>query len=117
MIETYLKAQGLFRSLDGSLPDPDYTGEIMELNLDTLAASVSGPKRPHDLVKVADLPKDFNDCLKAPIGFKGFNINEDKLGAKSKFTFEGQEYELQHGSVVIAAITSCTNTSNPSVML
>jgi len=55
--------------------------------------------------------------MKAPVGFKGFNIDDDKLDAKAKFTYEGKEYELSHGSLVIAAITSCTNTSNPSVML
>lgn len=54
-------------------------------------------------------------CLK--IGFKGFGVPEAKLSARGKFLFEGNEYELRHGSVVIAAITSCTNTSNPSVML
>jgi aconitate hydratase len=55
--------------------------------------------------------------MTAPVGFKGFNIAEDKLAAKSQFTFENQQFEIQHGSIVIAAITSCTNTSNPSVML
>jgi aconitate hydratase len=55
--------------------------------------------------------------LTAPVGFKGFNIAEDKLASSAKFTFEGQEFEIGHGSIVIAAITSCTNTSNPSVML
>jgi aconitate hydratase len=53
----------------------------------------------------------------SPVGFKGFNISQDKLGAAANFSFEGKEYTLKHGSVVIAAITSCTNTSNPSVML
>ena len=51
------------------------------------------------------------------VGFKGFGISEDKLASSSKFVHEGNEYELKHGSIVIAAITSCTNTSNPSVML
>jgi hypothetical protein len=51
------------------------------------------------------------------VGFKGFGLPEDKLLSKAPFIFEGHEYVLHHGSVVIAAITSCTNTSNPSVML
>jgi len=55
--------------------------------------------------------------MTSPVGFKGFAIEQDKLDAKSSFNFEGKDYELTHGSVVIAAITSCTNTSNPSVML
>jgi len=117
VIEAYLRSQGLFRSLDVDQPDPEYSGEVMELNLGELTPAVAGPKRPHDLVQVANMPKDFNDCLTAPVGFKGFNVPEDQLGAKSSFTFEGKEYEVRHGSVVIAALTSCTNTSNPSVML
>jgi aconitate hydratase len=63
------------------------------------------------------MKKDFNDCLKNKVGFKGFGIADDKLATTSKFVHDGHEYELKHGSVVIAAITSCTNTSNPSVML
>ena len=60
---------------------------------------------------------EFTNNLPAAVGFKGYGIAQDKLATTSKFTFEGQEYELTHGSVVIAAITSCTNTSNPDVML
>jgi aconitate hydratase len=55
--------------------------------------------------------------IKFQIGFKGFNISKDKLNASAEFEFNDQKYTLRHGSVVIAAITSCTNTSNPSVML
>lgn len=117
MVEQYLKSQGLFRQYDGSQPDPVYTGEVMELDLSDIVPSVAGPKRPHDRVEVAKMQDDFRSCLTAPVGFKGFNIPEDKLSASSKFTYEGQEFELKHGSVVISAITSCTNTSNPSVML
>jgi aconitate hydratase len=89
----------------------------MELDLGSIKPSVAGPKRPHDRVEVAKMKEDFTSCLSAPVGFKGFNIAADKLGTKSKFTYEGKEFEIQHGSVVISAITSCTNTSNPSVML
>lgn len=117
MIESYLRSQGLFRVYDGSQPDPVYSGDIMELNLADIKPSVAGPKRPHDRVEVAEMQKDFRACLTAPVGFKGFNISEDKLGSSSKFTFENQEFQINHGSIVIAAITSCTNTSNPSVML
>ena len=89
----------------------------MELNLSNIVPSMSGPKRPHDLVEVSKLKEDFYQCMKSPVGFKGFNIAEDKLADTKPFTFEGKEYTLKHGSVVISAITSCTNTSNPSVML
>jgi aconitate hydratase len=63
------------------------------------------------------MQKDFHNCIKNAVGFKGYGIPEEKRSSSAKITFEGKEYELKHGSVVIAAITSCTNTSNPSVML
>jgi aconitate hydratase len=116
-IESYLRAQGLFRLYDGSQVDPFYSGAIMELDLSTVKPCLAGPKRPHDRVELAHMKKDFTSCLSAPVGFKGYGITEDKLAKTSKFEFEGQEYELSQGSVVIAAITSCTNTSNPDVML
>jgi aconitate hydratase len=89
----------------------------MELDLSSVKPCLAGPKRPHDRVELANMKNDFNSCLSAPVGFKGYNIPQDRLGATSKFTYNGQEFELSHGSVVIAAITSCTNTSNPDVML
>lgn len=90
MIEKYLRAQGLFRSVNEDIPDPVYSGEIMSLDLSTIKASVSGPKRPHDLVEVAQLKNDFNTCMTSPVGFKGFNIAADKLDSKAEFTFDGQ---------------------------
>ena len=117
MITTYLKAQGLFRTYDGSSPDPDYSGEVMVLDLATVKPSLSGPKRPHDKVDMDAMKTDFNQCLTSPVGFKGFGLSEDKITASSSFNYQGEQYTLKHGSVVIAAITSCTNTSNPSVML
>lgn len=89
----------------------------MELNLSSVKPCLAGPKRPHDRVELANMKKDFNSCLAAPVGFKGYAIAEDKQASVSKFNFDGHEYELTQGSVVIAAITSCTNTSNPDVML
>jgi aconitate hydratase len=85
MIEAYLKKQGLFRVYDGSQPDPVYSGEVMELNLADIKPCVSGPKRPHDKVEVASMQKDFRSCLAAPVGFKGYNIAEDKIATKGKF--------------------------------
>ena len=63
------------------------------------------------------MKKDWNDCLVNEIGFKGFGLSQEKLTSVSKFELNGVQHELTHGSVVIAAITSCTNTSNPGVML
>ena len=117
MIESYLKAQGLFRVYDGSQPDPAYTGEVMELNLADVKPSVAGPKRPHDKVEVANMQNDFKSCLTAPVGFKGFNVPQESLDVTSTFQHDGKDHTITHGSIVIAAITSCTNTSNPNVML
>lgn len=117
MIEGYLKAQGLFRVYDGSQAEPSYTGAIMELDLASVQPSLSGPKRPHDHVLLKDMQTDFKACLNNKVGFKGFDIAKDKQPAVAKFQHGGKEHELRHGSIVIAAITSCTNTSNPSVML
>ncbi|KAJ9601820.1 hypothetical protein L9F63_000002 [Diploptera punctata] len=116
MIEEYLKAVRMFRNYSDTNQDPVFS-EVVTLDLATVVSSVSGPKRPHDRVPVVDMPKDFRECLTNKIGFKGFGLPQDKLSATGTFLHEGREYVLRHGSVVIAAITSCTNTSNPSVML
>jgi aconitate hydratase len=79
LVEEYLRAQGLFRLYDGSQPDPNYSGAIMELDLSTVKACLAGPKRPHDKVQLTDMKKDFESCLSAPVGFKGYNIPADKL--------------------------------------
>jgi aconitate hydratase len=89
MIKSYLNTQGLYRKYDGSQPDPDYSGEIMELDLATVKPSLSGPKRPHDRVDMDNMKNDFNTCLTSPVGFKGFGLSEDQLGATSTFTYQG----------------------------
>jgi len=116
-IEKYLREQEMFIKHDGSQPDPIYSGDIINLDLSSVEPSLSGPKRPHDRVSMSKLPKDFETGLTAPVSFKGFGLDKGETGKSAKFNFEGKEYELNHGSVVIAAITSCTNTSNPDVML
>uniref|UniRef100_A0A8C3UH69 Cytoplasmic aconitate hydratase n=1 Tax=Catharus ustulatus TaxID=91951 RepID=A0A8C3UH69_CATUS len=112
----YLEAVGMLRDFKNSSQDPDFT-QVVELDLHTVVPCCSGPKRPQDKVAVSDMKKDFETCLGAKQGFKGFQIAPDRHNSIVKFNFEGQDFELTHGSVVIAAITSCTNTSNPSVML
>jgi len=79
--------------------------------------SLAGPKRPHDKVNLREMKKDFTTSLTNKVGFKGYGLPEEHTKIKAKITYEGKDYELTHGSVVIAAITSCTNTSNPGVML
>lgn len=114
LVEVYMKAQGLYRTDD--TPDPIFT-DTLELDLGTVEPSMAGPKRPQDRVVLREAQSDFRQSLTAPIGAKGFGLSEDKLNAKGTYTDNGDTLEMQHGAVVIAAITSCTNTSNPSVML
>jgi len=91
--------------------------DILELDLSTIVPSVAGPKRPHDRVPVSTLSSDFSTGLTKPVSFKGYGLKAEDVGKSAPFTFAGKNYSLQQGSVVLAAITSCTNTSNPSVML
>uniref|UniRef100_A0A8C4ED86 Cytoplasmic aconitate hydratase n=1 Tax=Dicentrarchus labrax TaxID=13489 RepID=A0A8C4ED86_DICLA len=91
--------------------------KVVELDLNTVVPCCSGPKRPQDRIPVSDMKEDFETCLGAKVGFKGFQVAPERHSTAVPFQFNGQEYTLNHGSVVIAAITSCTNTSNPSVML
>lgn len=78
---------------------------------------VAGPKRPHDNVPLTSLKKDFVGCLGAKRGFKGFGLKEEQVPQTFTVEAEGKTYEVRHGSLAIAAITSCTNTSNPTVMI
>ncbi|CAL5428457.1 unnamed protein product [Camellia sinensis] len=89
----------------------------LELDLADVEPYVSGPKRPHDRVPLKDMKVDWHLCLDSKVGFKGFGVPKEEQDKVVKFLFHGQPAELKHGSMVIAAITSCTNTSNPSVML
>ncbi|KAG8595286.1 hypothetical protein GDO81_001480 [Engystomops pustulosus] len=115
-IQKYLEAAGLFRDFSNTEQDPDFS-QVVELDLSTVVPCCSGPKRPQDKVAVSDMKTDFESCLGAKQGFKGFQIPQGHHSDKVKFSYNDLDYELMHGSVVIAAITSCTNTSNPSVML
>lgn len=101
LVETYYKNQGMF--LTKSSPDPVFS-DTLELDLDEVVPSLAGPKRPQDRIELKDVKKNF---------LSGLGEEPRKVTA----LMDGQAAELQDGSVVIAAITSCTNTSNPSVML
>lgn len=117
VIENYLREQNMFVKHDGSQPDPVYSGDIMHLDLSSVQPSLSGPKRPHDRVNMSNLQNDFRTGLTAKVGFKGYGLDKSVTDKVVKINYKGKEYDLRHGSVVIAAITSCTNTSNPDVML
>ena len=114
LVERYSKEQGLFRG--PATPDPVFT-DTLELDLATVEPSLAGPKRPHDRVALHAMKESFRKALTAPVKERGFGLAAEDAGKKVAFEVRGQKAELRHGSVVIAAITSCTNTSNPSVML
>lgn len=116
MCEEYLRSTGLFVDHSQKKEYPQFT-EVLELDISTVVPSVSGPKRPHDRVAVSNMKNDFNNALTAKLGFKGFGLKEEQKTKEATLTYEGVKYPFPHGSVVIAAITSCTNTSNPDVML
>ncbi|XP_037110729.1 iron-responsive element-binding protein 2 [Syngnathus acus] len=116
LLESYLKAVKLFRSYEDPAEDPQYS-EVIEINLSAMLPHVSGPKRPQDRVAVCSMKEGFQSCLDEKLGPRGFNISKDKQDVRVPFLHAGQEYQLAHGSVVIAAVISCTNNCNPSVML
>ena len=111
LFEAYFKAQQLF-----GIPDEgeiDYS-QVIELDLSTVSPSLAGPKRPQDRITLTDVASKFTQLFSAPVADNGFNQPADKLG-QSYTTNDG--LRLSNGDVLIAAITSCTNTSNPSVLL
>ena len=114
LVEAYCKEQGLFRS--DNTDDPAFN-DVLELDLSTVEPSVAGPLRPQDRILVRDLKPTFNRVLTAPLGPQGFALAGDQLEASGNVRANGDSATIKHGSVVIAAITSCTNTSNPSVMV
>jgi aconitate hydratase len=114
VLEAYAKEQGLFRT--DATPDPVFT-DTLELDLSTVEPSLAGPKRPQDRVALKDMKTAFRKALTAPVKDRGFGLSEADVAAKGTVERDGHKWDIHHGAVVIAAITSCTNTSNPSVML
>ena len=113
LIETYLRAQGLFRTDD--TPDPIFV-DTLTLDMSTVVPSLAGPKRPQDRVNLTEAGTAFMKAA-AQIIEKDGKSAADTLGIRVPVNDGTHSYELRHGSVVIAAITSCTNTSNPSVII
>jgi len=114
-VRNYFMAQGLF-----GIPDKDQCAysQVLELDLADVQPAVAGPKRPQDRIELSNLKNTFVDLLRKPINENGYNKTGDALA--QRFTVQtgrGPGGDLGHGDVLIAAITSCTNTSNPSVML
>eukprot|EP00274_Cyanoptyche_gloeocystis_P008405 CAMPEP_0196659328 /NCGR_PEP_ID=MMETSP1086-20130531/34369_1 /TAXON_ID=77921 /ORGANISM="Cyanoptyche gloeocystis , Strain SAG4.97" /LENGTH=894 /DNA_ID=CAMNT_0041993261 /DNA_START=46 /DNA_END=2730 /DNA_ORIENTATION=- len=115
-IDAYLRANHLLRDYSNAAQDPVFSSTL-HLDLATVVPCLAGPKRPHDRVALHDMKTDFLNSLCAKVGFKGYGLSAEQLASSIKYDLNGHTAELTHGSVVIAAITSCTNTSNPSVML
>jgi aconitate hydratase len=114
LVERYCKEQGLFRT--EASPDPTFT-DSLALDLATVEPSLAGPKRPQDRVALSQMKASFRQALTAPVKDRGFGLATEDLSRTASVTMRGDTTQIGHGSVVIAAITSCTNTSNPSVML
>ena len=114
LVERYCKEQGLFRVDDG--PAIRYT-KSLSLDLSTIEPSMAGPKRPQDRIPLKQMKRSFNESLTAPVGKTGFGLEPSRLNATATVANNGHSSDIGHGAVVIAAITSCTNTSNPSVMM
>jgi aconitate hydratase len=114
LVERYYKEQGLFRT--DADPPLVYT-KTVSLDLSTVEPSLAGPKRPQDRVSLAAMKETWRKALKAPVTERGFGLDDASVAKKAAVKNNGKSAEIGHGAVVIAAITSCTNTSNPSVML
>ncbi|MGY6274302.1 aconitate hydratase AcnA [Methylomonas sp. MgM2] len=114
LTERYSKRQGLFRT--DTMPDPEFS-EVLELDLANIEPALAGPKRPQDRVRLSQVGPTFRRMLTAPAGNHGVGLTESELDRQGVVSQKGSTETLGHGAVVIAAITSCTNTSNPQVML
>ncbi|HEX7379305.1 MAG TPA: aconitate hydratase AcnA [Pirellulales bacterium] len=114
LVERYAKEQGLFRTDD--TPAPRFSSKL-SLNLGDVESSLAGPKRPQDRIALSRMKEAFAKALRAPVNERGFALDEAAIARTATVQANGQQTEIGHGAVVIAAITSCTNTSNPAVML
>ena len=114
LVERYAKEQGIFRTDEATVPQ---FSSKLSLDLGTVEPSLAGPKRPHDRVALAAMKQSFEKALRAPVSERGFALDEAAVTRKGTIQANGHSTQIGHGAVVIAAITSCTNTSNPSVML
>ena len=113
VVETYLKSNHMF--FDPTL-EPVYT-DVLEVNLAEIEPNLSGPKRPQDLIPLSQMRTRYKEAVVAPQGTQGFGLTEDEFAKTSVAKFAEGDVEIPTGAVAIAAITSCTNTSNPYVLI
>lgn len=115
VVESYCKENGLFYSPENE--DPAYN-DVVEIDLSAIEPNLSGPKRPQDLIPLSQMKSSFHDAINAPMGNQGFGMDNSELDKEVTVKFaDGKETVMKTGAIAIAAITSCTNTSNPYVML
>ena len=115
LVETYCKENNLWYTSDQA--DPEYT-KVIEINLSELEPNLSGPKRPQDLISLSNMKKEFNKAITAPEGNQGFGLDKSEFDKEVIVQHQnGATSTMKTGALTIAAITSCTNTSNPYVML
>jgi aconitate hydratase len=114
LVERYMKEQGLFHTASAAVPE--FTKRL-SLDLGSVVPSLAGPKRPQDRVALQNVKKTFAESLTAPTAKRGFALEGPALTRTGTVKENGHASTIHHGAVVIAAITSCTNTSNPSVMV
>ncbi|WP_214722198.1 aconitate hydratase AcnA [Exiguobacterium sp. s192] len=113
-VENYSKANGLFYTPQNE--DPTFT-KTVELDLSTIVPALAGPKRPQDRIDLTDVHTSFQKALTAPQGNAGFGLAEEEASKVAVVQFKDEAVEMRTGDLAIAAITSCTNTSNPYVMI
>lgn len=114
VVEEYSKANGLFYTPD--VEDPTFT-DVVEINLSEIEANLSGPKRPQDLIPLSKMKEAYQTALTAT-GNQGYGLTSEEINKEITVKFnDGEEVQMKTGDIAIAAITSCTNTSNPYVML
>ena len=114
-VKRYLQAQGMFYTSDS--PTPEFTSNLT-LDLGDVEPAMAGPKRPQDRVDLSAMKAHWRESLTAPLGHSGHGTDSSESNRQIEVVgSDGQTYNLKHGDIVISAITSCTNTSNPSVML
>jgi aconitate hydratase len=114
LVDRYTKQQQLFRR-DGD-PVPNYT-KVLHLDLSSVEPSLAGPKRPQDRVPLTTVKRAFLDSLRTPVNQRGFGLTDKEILNTAAVITHGHTETIGHGALAIASITSCTNTSNPSVML
>lgn len=114
-VRRYLQANNMFYEKD--MEEPVYT-DVIDLDLSTVETALAGPKRPQDLIPLGRMKEAFRTSITAPLGNQGHGLSANEFNKEVKIHMtDGREAVMRSGAVVIAAITSCTNTSNPSVML